>query len=241
MIKLMAVIKNKLQYGDTVIPYTVTQTKRKKTMQIFIEKDSVDVRAPESMELSKIKDVLKGKISWIFKQQLLLKERKPGIKITKKSFVYLGKPVPYSIKPNQKFEKITHAKNQFIIHTKLKSPSLEKINCMYFQWLEKKYTTYIKRKLDAYSKKLQVTPKGYKIKQLQSKWGSATDSGVINLNIHLFKSPRKNIDYVILHELVHLRIKGHKVEFWTYLEKFMPDYEKRKSWLDENYVEILKN
>ena len=42
---------------------------------------------------------------------------------------------------------------------------------------QKKYTTYIKRKLDAYSKKLQVTPKGYKIKQLQSKWGSATDSG----------------------------------------------------------------
>ena len=101
MIKLMAVIKNKLQYGDTVIPYTVTQTKRKKTMQIFIEKDSVDVRAPESMELSKIKDVLKAKISWIFKQQLLLKERKPGIKITKKSFVYLGKPVPYSIKSSQ--------------------------------------------------------------------------------------------------------------------------------------------
>ena len=80
-------------------------------MQIFIEKDSVDVRAPESMELSKIKDVLKAKISWIFKQQLLLKERKPGIKITKKSFVYLGKPVPYSIKSSQKSEKITYAKN----------------------------------------------------------------------------------------------------------------------------------
>jgi predicted metal-dependent hydrolase len=224
-----------------VIPYTVTQTKRKKTMQIFIEKDSVDVRAPESMELSKIKDILQSKISWIFTKQLILKERKPGIKITKKSFVYLGKPVPYSIKNNKESEKITHVKNQFIIHTRLKSPSLEKINRMYFQWLEKRYAAYIERKLDSYSKILQVKPKGYKIKQLQSKWGSATDSGLINLNIHLFKTPRKNIDYVILHELVHLRIKGHKAEFWTCLEKYMPDYEKRKLWLDENYVEILKN
>ena len=47
------------------------------------------------------------------------------------------------------------------------------------------------------------------------------------------------IDYVILHELLHLKVKGHKHEFWTNLGKFMPDYEKRKTWLNQNYVEIF--
>ena len=137
-IKLRVVIKNKLQYGNTVIPYTVTQTKRKKTMQIFIEKDSVDVRAPESMELSKIKDILQAKISWIFTKQLILKERKPAIKITKKSFVYLGKPVPYSIKNNKKSEKNNTCKKS-IHHTyQIKIPVTRKNQWYVFSMVRKK-------------------------------------------------------------------------------------------------------
>ena len=234
-------MKNKLKHGDAVIPYRIVQTKRKKTMQIFIEKDDVEVRAPQSMKLPEIKKILETKTSWIFKKQLLLKERKPDIEIKKNSFLYLGKSIPYVIKTAQSSEKIDYSKNQFTIFTKSKSPNMDKIEKMYFQWLEKKYSTFIKRKFDLYSKKLQVHPKGYKIKNLKSKWGSATVSGHIHLNLHLLKTPKKMIDYVILHELAHLKIKGHRHEFWTYLEKFMPGYEKRKQWLEQNHVDILRN
>ena len=110
----------------------------------------------------------------------------------------------------------------------------------YLEWLESKYLSYIKRKLELYSKTLKVEPKGFKIKNLETKWGSATNSGLINLNIHLFKTPKKMIDYVILHELAHLKIKGHKFEFWSFLEQFMPDFEKRKEWLDKNQLEIMR-
>ena len=234
-------MKNKLKHGDAIIPYHIVQTKRKKTMQIFIEKDDVEVRAPQSMKLPEIKKILETKTSWIFKKQLLLKERKSDIDIKKNSFLYLGQSIPYVIKTAHGSEKIIYFKKQFTIFTKLKSPSKNKIEKMYFQWLENKYSTFIKRKMELYSKKLQVHPKGYKIKNLESKWGSATVSGQINLNLHLLKSPRKMIDYVILHELAHLRIKGHGHEYWAFLEKFMPDYEKRKQWLEKNQMEILRN
>lgn len=232
-------MKNKLRYGDTVIPYRVVQTKRKKTIQIFIERDDVEVRAPQSMKLSEIKKILETKISWIFNKQLLLKERKSEIKLEKKSFLYLGKSTPYVIKTSQSTEQITYEKNQFIILTKSKSLNVKKAQQLYFQWLESKYSTFIKRKFDLYSKKLQVKPKGYNIKNLESKWGSATIAGQINLNVHLLKTPRKMIDYVILHELAHLRIKGHGYEYWVFLKKFMHDFEKRKEWLEKNQVEVL--
>jgi predicted metal-dependent hydrolase len=229
---------NKLRYGDTIIPYSVIQTKRKKTIQIFVEKDDVEVHAPQSMNLSEIKKILNTKISWIFNKQLLLKERKPEINLDGNSFLYLGKPIHYVIKNNKNLEKISYEKNQFIIYTKY--TSLKKIQQLYYLWLEEKYSTFIQNKFDLYSKKLQVKPKGYKIKNLESKWGSASDSGNITLNIHLLKAPRKMIDYVILHELIHLRIKGHGHDFWTFLSKFMPDYEKRKRWLETNQTEIMR-
>ena len=229
---------NKLKFGDTIIPYRVVQTKRKKTIQIFIEKDDVEVRAPLSMDLIEIKKILNAKISWIFNKQLLLKERKPEINLEKNSLLYLGKPIPYVIKNNKNLEKIVYDKNQFVIYSK--SASLKKIQQMYYLWLEEKYSTFIQNKFNLYSKKLQVKPKGYKIKNLESKWGSASDSGNITLNVHLLKTPRKIIDYVILHELAHLRIKGHGPEYWAFLSKFMPDYENRKRWLEANQLEIMK-
>ncbi len=234
-------MKNKLRYGDTIIPYRVIQTKRKKTMQIFIEKDDVEVRAPQSMKLPEIKKILETKTSWIFNKQLLLKERKPEIKIEKNSLLYLGKSIPFIIKTSQNTEKITYLKNQFVIQTKSKSIGIKKIQKLYLEWLESKYSVFIKRKFDLYSKKLQVKPKGYKIKNLESKWGSATVLGSINLNVHLLKTPQKMIDYVILHELAHLRIRGHGHEYWAFLAKFMPDYEKRKMWLEKNQLEVLRN
>jgi len=229
---------NKLRYGDTVIPYSVIQTKRKKTMQIFVEKNDVEVHAPQSMNLSEIKKILNTKISWIFNKQLLLKERKSEIKIKKNSFLYLGKSIPFVVKTGKNLEKVIYEKNQFIVFTKYSS--LKKIQQMYYSWLEEKYSTFIHRKFDLYSKQLQVKSNGFKIKNLESKWGSVTDSGNISLNVHLLKTPRKMIDYVILHELAHLRIKGHGRDFWVFLTKFMPDYEKRKRWLDGNQTEIMK-
>lgn len=234
-------MKGKLQYGGTIIPYHVIQTKRKKTIQIFIEKDRVEVRAPKSKDISEIKQLLKNRSRWIFISQLKLKERKTDITVSKNSLLYLGKNVPYTVKSLEKTNEIDLKKNSFQICIKSKSITERKITQVYHDWLLEKYSPYVKKKIDYFSKILNVKPEGFQIRNLKSKWGSATVSGNIHLNLHLLKTPRKMIDYVILHELVHLKIKGHKHEFWAYLEKFMSDYEIRKVWLEKNHVEILRS
>ncbi|NWJ56967.1 M48 family metallopeptidase [Marine Group I thaumarchaeote] len=234
-------MKGKLRYGNTIIPYSIIQTKRKKTMQIFIEKDKVEVIAPESKKISEIKDILKNRVSWIFNSQLKLKEIKTDVIYSENSLLYLGKNILYTIKILQKNEKIIMKNKEFQIFTKSKSLSITRIKKMYDTWLLAKYLSYVEKKIKHFSKLLNVNPTGYQIRIMKSKWGSATVSDNIHLNLHLLKAPRKMIDYVILHELAHLRIKGHGHDFWVYLEKFMPDYEKRKNWLDQNQVEIIQN
>ncbi len=233
-------MKGKLRYGSVSIPYSIIQTKRKKTMQIFIEKDNVEVIAPQSKDISEIKQILKNKIQWIYTSQLKLKKRKSNIQVTKNSLLYLKKNIPYVIKTMQKSDKIIFSKNTFEFSTKTKSLTENKLRKLFFDWLMVKYTPYIGKKIKQYSKMLDVQPNKFDIKILKSKWGSATVSGDIHLNLHLLKTSRKMIDYVILHELAHLRIRGHGYDFWAYLGKFMPDYEKRKNWLETNQVEIMK-
>jgi len=233
-------MKGKLRYGDVLIPYTIIQTRRKKTLQIFIEKDSVEVRAPQSKTISEIRQLLKNRTSWIFNSQLKLKERKTDIVSSKGSLLYLGRNIPFTVNTLQKDEKLILKNKIFYIFIKSKSITEKKIKKMYLDWLLTKHTSYVEKKINHYSKILNVKPKGFQIKDLKSKWGSATVSGHIHLNLHLLKTPRKMIDYVILHELAHLKIKGHRHEFWAYLEKFMPDYEIRKRWLDENNTEIFR-
>lgn len=72
-----------------------------------------------------------------------------------------------------------------------------------------------------------------------NRWGSLTRKDDIHLNFHLIKAQENVIDYIIIHELCHLKIKGHSHQFWNYLKQFVPDYEKMIKYLERNSVNIL--
>jgi predicted metal-dependent hydrolase len=61
-----------------------------------------------------------------------------------------------------------------------------------------------------------------------------TKEGAINLNIHLVKTPEDVIDYIILHELSHLKIKEHSHHYWDYVRRYMPNYQEKIEWLKIN-------
>lgn len=94
----------------------------------------------------------------------------------------------------------------------------------------------LKNKVETYSEKLGVTkPEKIVIKRLKNRWGSIGKSGdSINLNVNLVKASEDVVDYIILHELCHLKIKGHSYHFWDMMHKFMPDYEDKVDWLKIN-------
>jgi hypothetical protein len=86
---------------------------------------------------------------------------------------------------------------------------------------------------------LGIKPSQVIIKNLRNRWGSATKDNIINLNVNLLKAPESVIDYIILHELCHLKIKEHSHHFWDMVHRFMPDYQKHVQWLKINGMPIL--
>lgn len=104
----------------------------------------------------------------------------------------------------------------------------------------RKYTkSFVQRRIRYFSGKLQVTPQKIVFKKLRGRWGSTTKDNTINLSVDLLKAPKSVIDYVVLHELCHIRIKEHSHQFWNLVHRFMPDYEQRKEWLDLNGKVII--
>ena len=89
-----------------------------------------------------------------------------------------------------------------------------------------------KSKVEEISSKLGIDkPKKISIKKLKNRWGSLTPSGTINLNVNLLKAPSDIIDYIILHELCHFKIKEHSHHYWDLVYKHMPNYQEKVDWL----------
>jgi predicted metal-dependent hydrolase len=90
-----------------------------------------------------------------------------------------------------------------------------------------------------HSKRIGVMVKKIAIKNLKNRWGSLTKNGVLNLNVNLVNAPEDVIDYIILHELCHLKIKEHSHHYSDLVYKFMPNYHDKIEWLNVNGTELL--
>ncbi len=78
-----------------------------------------------------------------------------------------------------------------------------------------------------------------RIKHQKTRWGSCSAKGNLNLNLRLMMAPLDVIDYVIIHELCHLRHLDHSHAFWSLVESLCPDYAKRKAWFAEHKSQLV--
>ncbi len=86
-------------------------------------------------------------------------------------------------------------------------------------------------KLEKYAKEMGLTYNSFRIKEQKTRWGSCSSKGNINLNWRLIQAPEEVINYVIVHELAHLRYMNHSHEFWQLVSQYSPDYQKWRDWL----------
>jgi len=233
-------MKSKIRYGNSVIQYTIVKSKRRKTSEIRVDETGVEIRTPITKKDSEIQEIINGKKQWIFKKQLEFKDRKKQhtTNIYKTVITYFGKDIPLKIKTRQKNEKMHYSKNQFTIHLKSEY-SKKKIQKLYEKWLLEKACKYLVNRTKKLAQSTGLRPSKVIVKSLKSRWGSATNEGVINLNFQLLRSPKTVIDYVIIHELCHLKIGNHSQSFWNLVERYCPNYQTQKIWLDSQGLVIF--
>lgn len=230
-------MKLKTKYGDKTIEFEIKYRERR-TMAIQIEPiDKILVISPKGLSEELIKEKVKSKGSWIVKKLMELKEveYEPFARefVNGEAFMYLGRNYSLEIfkDNNIKRPKINLNNGKFYIttftedHANLKK-AMEK-------WYRKEAKKIIDKRVNFYIPKIEKEPNQVKIKEQKKKWGSCTSKGNIYFNWRTIMAPSNVIDYIVVHELCHLVYPGHSKNFWGKVESLLPDYKKRRKWLQK--------
>ena len=106
------------------------------------------------------------------------------------------------------------------------------------RWLRRQARDDAQQAIEQYGSPHGLVPSGLAIKDQKRLWGSCTASGVVNLNWRLSLAPPAVFDYVVVHELCHLRHRHHQPPFWRAVAALMPDFERHRHWL-RNHGDLL--
>lgn len=101
-------------------------------------------------------------------------------------------------------------------------------------WLKKRAREDVRSFVDQYIAQTGLKPRSVIVKDQRRHWGLCGKDGRLYLNWNLIFAPKPVLEYAVVHEMCHLRYDDHGSEFWGLVEAILPDYAKRKTWLDQN-------
>ena len=206
----------------------------RKTMVIVIENDaSVTVRAPRRVSKKEIFDFVKSKKDWISEKQkeASLKARQARAKkfVEGELFLYLGKLYPLVITDETSYA-LRFSKGNFVLHTKCQKDA----KSIFIKWYKRVALKLLTQRIEYYSKVTGIRYKNIRINNAQSRWGSCGLKGTINFTWRLILAPQEVVDYVVVHELAHLKELNHSSRFWNIVKSIYPDFLKSRKWLTDN-------
>ncbi|MDK2848849.1 MAG: hypothetical protein PWP34_2202 [Desulfuromonadales bacterium] len=233
----MTILKGTIRYGRQEIGYEAFFAQRK-TMEIAVHPDgSVVVKAPLGTPKEAIEERLCKRARWVIKQLDFFRQFAPKTPprqyVSGETHLYLGRR--YRLKVHQGEKESVKLTRGILYVTLVSADSPEKVKRLLSDWYraraEEKFKESVTRCL-ANLRKLGYSEPELKIRHMKTRWGSLSPRGTLTLNPDLIKAPRDCIEYVITHELCHLKYKHHGPEFYQLLERVMPDWQKRKHKLE---------
>jgi hypothetical protein len=215
------------------ITYSLTTSKRK-TLSIYIERDGqVSVLAPQDFTSQQIEEVLEQKRGWIYKGlaewEDLNATRIKREYVNGEGFLYLGRTYRLQIVEQQ--DKPLMLKNGYFC---LRSQSLAKADEAFKEFYRQKGAKKLRQRVEYYQGKIGVQANDVRVLELKNRWASCSEKGNLNFHWKCMMAPLTVLDYIVVHELVHLLHRNHTSAFWNEVDKLIPDYQERKQWLKVN-------
>jgi predicted metal-dependent hydrolase len=210
---------------------TIVRSLNVSSLSVRIMPDgTIKVTAPHLLPKWFIHKFLKEKEAWITKHQQIVKTR---LQIKKEGdnegYLYLGKRYKLELGNNQK-ELIELEDNKLLLGSKNKKYAKTYLTSWYKQQARK----IIVARVHSLAKISQSEFKSISITSAETRWGSCSSNKTLNFNWRLIMAPLPVIDYVVAHELAHLKEMNHSKSFWDAVRKMYPLYREYRTWLKRN-------
>ena len=237
--------------------YQLILSSRRKTIALQVSNAKVIVRAPHFVKTAYVDKLIQAKLHWL-RQKVAEQEKKSllvpdftlkfsGEKLENNPTIYID-GLPHNIFIEFGRESVIHNKcacslnvvlslryknldlNSAVILAKVKS----QIQC----WFKACIENYVQKKLLVFSQKMSLHPTSFKVRKYKARWGSCNSRAELSFNMLLKMLPDWVVDYVIIHELCHLKHMNHSTNFWQLVAKYYPEYQTAKHWLLKNQAHL---
>lgn len=211
----------------------VRSKKRKKTISLQVRKDgSVVIQAPWRTYGSDIDGFFHSKRDWI-RKKVGEREKVRGINDARKfisgeTFQYLGIPYPLIVNNgNDGNCPLIFSGGHFILGREYEHQA----KALFIDWYREEAKSHIEERVRHFSEFFKLYPGRIRIGSAISRWGSCSFGNHLSFTWRLVMAPGPVIDYVVAHEMAHIKEKNHSNRFWNLVERAVPDYGAHRSWL----------
>lgn len=229
-----------VRYGDELVRYSVRRRPERKSSRvaIHVEPDGrVVVDAPERASDRQIRTAVHARARWIHRHVTEIRKRLaqllPREYVSGESLFYLGRRYRLKVIAGTNSPLGVRLRGSYVeVTVEKRSPGL--VRTALNVWYRRRAKAVLSAHLQELTAALRWirTPPPVRFQAMKVQWGSCSPAGRLTLNPHLVKAPRECIDYVLLHEICHLREHNHSRRFYRLLDVHMPQWQRRKSRLD---------
>lgn len=230
------ITQHSVAFGQKTIRYGLKRSDRK-TLAIDVHPDLfVTVTAPCGTSIEQVETKVRKRAAWILKQQTYFQNFLPALLprryVSGETHIYLGRQ--YRLKVTEGVQECVKLKGGFI-HVSGKNITPKKTAALLNDWLLAHAKAHFHTRLELCWEKFRrygMTIPKVRIRKMTKRWGTCTAEGAIYLNPDLIKVSSYCIDYVLTHELCHLKQADHSKAFYRLMRTVMPDWERRKLRLE---------
>lgn len=221
------------------LTFEVRRSAKRKTLGLTVERDArLIAHLPEYASVEQAREMIQGRLVWVY-EKLAVAEQRPKKEVFRKpefvdgeGFYFLGRhyrlklfdpPADGDAGPTLRFE------GDRLLFNRRQVAAGERRVAEYYT---REAHPYLNEAVQRWSRIVGVSPAKYvQVMDLGYRWASCSADGTLNFHWRIMQLPPQVIDYVVVHELTHLRVPDHSAKFWTQMERVLPEYAKHREWL----------
>lgn len=235
-------IKKQMSLGGLKIPYAVQRNPRSFKIWIRVEdEEGLVIVLPKGRKAAVVPKVIREHKDWVLstleKREERMKNAHPPLGTTR-SLIYRGRKVDLKVKNVACPDPHVSLKNN-AIRVIMPKNSDKSVSEVLSGWMRERALLLFSRRVEYFAGKLGLRFGSIYIRDQKTRWGSCSSNGSLSFNWRLLLAPPEVLDYVVVHEVSHLKYHDHSNRFWALVKSLFPSHEKSRLWLKENGL-ILK-
>jgi hypothetical protein len=222
--------RHQFRLGEHSIEYTLKRSLRRRSIAFVIDEDGLRVGAPWYATQRRVESLLGKHARWIHRKLGEWRARRPPPFTWRAgtAVMALGERLTLALDPARP---ATARDGNLLCITANEETDPRVMEARVTAWLRSTAQAWFEQRAVHYAPALGVLLPAIHLSNAKSRWGSCHPDGRVRLNWRLIQMPPDLIDYVVVHELAHLREPNHSQRFWQWVAGVLPDYEQRRRTL----------